>query len=136
MSELLTPEEAIEILERWYGGGYATQIEDMNPAVKLGIKALKAQLAKVRDRPDREKARREINAICFSLLGQYLGRDLSVKQLNNKTDQILALFLDIEEAKRGEGERMLRILKYICKQPDGSYRITDEDWQALKGGKE
>ncbi len=35
-------EKAMEILEKWYAGGYATRIEDMNPAVQLGIKALVA----------------------------------------------------------------------------------------------
>ena len=33
--------KAIEILERWYAGGFATKIEDMNPAIQLSIEALK-----------------------------------------------------------------------------------------------
>ena len=37
----MTLDEAIEILEKWYGGGFATRIDDMSPAVKLGIEALK-----------------------------------------------------------------------------------------------
>jgi hypothetical protein len=33
--------QAIEILESWQAGGFATRIDDMNPALKLGIEALK-----------------------------------------------------------------------------------------------
>lgn len=33
--------EAIEILEKWYAGGYAIAIDDMNSAIKLSIEALK-----------------------------------------------------------------------------------------------
>lgn len=35
-------EAAIETLARWQAGNYATRIDDMNPAVKLGIEALKS----------------------------------------------------------------------------------------------
>ena len=31
--------EAIEIVERWYAGGFATEIKDMNPAIQLLIEA-------------------------------------------------------------------------------------------------
>ena len=41
---MITIKKAIEILERWYAGGYATQIDDLNPAVKLGIEAIKREL--------------------------------------------------------------------------------------------
>lgn len=38
-------DEAIGILERWHGGGFATRIEDINPAVSLGIEALNRVIA-------------------------------------------------------------------------------------------
>jgi len=37
----MTLDEAIEIVNKWYAGGYATRIEDMNPAVKLVIESSK-----------------------------------------------------------------------------------------------
>ena len=34
--------KAIEIIEKWYAGDFATGIENMNPAVGLAIEAMKA----------------------------------------------------------------------------------------------
>ena len=39
MTTEITLSDSIEIAERWYAGGYATQIEDVNPAIKLLIEA-------------------------------------------------------------------------------------------------
>lgn len=35
-------DKAIEILEKWQAGGFATRIDDLNPALSLGIEALKS----------------------------------------------------------------------------------------------
>jgi len=37
--------KAIETVEKWYAGGYATRIEDMNPALKILIEAGKGIIA-------------------------------------------------------------------------------------------
>ena len=36
----MTIDEAIEILEKWCGGGYATRIDVIDPAINLGIASL------------------------------------------------------------------------------------------------
>lgn len=54
----MTLDEAIEIVTRWHAGGYATRIDDMNPAISLLIEAGKV----IKDTPG-------LRAFCkFSLL--------------------------------------------------------------------
>ncbi|KKN74972.1 hypothetical protein LCGC14_0384740 [marine sediment metagenome] len=39
--KLMTPERAIEIIEKWQTGNFATRIDDMNPALNLAVEALR-----------------------------------------------------------------------------------------------
>ncbi len=82
------------------------------------------------DRPDREK-------ILGSLLGAYSlldntsePSDQQKEWMEREADKILALFPDIEEAKREEKNRILALLK-----KEYPAITTWQCWEDLKGGK-
>jgi len=42
---------------------------------------------------------------------------------------------ECQEREKAETERILRILKYSCKLPDGNYHISERTWQELSKGR-
>ncbi len=101
---ILTPEEAIEIIQRWQVGNYATRIDDMNPALNLAVTALRneAQLAK-------EKIKIPKDIIAWLL-----------KRLNAKDASEFMLAISVGNPAKAQN------------RPDSREKIAEKYWLVLR----